>query len=498
MTALLGIDLGTSSVKTILIESDTLKILAEASQEYKVSHPQLGYAEQNPDDWWEAVVKTVREVTRKYPDIEIAGIGVDGQMHGTVLMDKKGAWVHPAIIWADTRSVTQVQQLTAQIQAEPENFTDVSGLPAAGFMAVTLMWLAEHQPEILKQTYKILLPKDAIRYKLTGTIGTDLSDASATWLMDVTNKIWSEKLLDMCKVDPDKMPAIDPSDKIIGTVTSTAAEELGIAEGIPVVAGCADLPAQALGHGLVGDGMGLVTVGTGGQVFVPLVKPTLDDQHRYYTFHHSVPDVWYAQAAILSAGLSLRWLRDTFGMSDMPNAFVYLSSLANEVKIGADNLLFLPYLAGERTPHMNPLASAMFFGLRLHHERGHLARAVMEGVAFALKSCVDLIAGDLQSVVLSGGAAQSPVWRQILADVLGRPLFLPDAIPHASLGSAMLAGVGTGQYDSINTAIQLLPESDAPIEPVQKNVERYQAYYEQYQKLYPLLRDNMESLSLLE
>lgn len=498
MTALIGIDLGTSSVKTALIDRDTLQILAEATEEYSVSHPKLGYAEQNPDHWWSAVVKTVRRVMSKFPDQEIVGIGIDGQMHGTVTINKKGEWVHPAIIWADTRTVSEVQHLTERIQSEPDTFTDVSGLPAAGFMAVTLMWLAEHHPDVLEQTHKVLLPKDAIRYKLTGTIGTDASDASATWLMDVQTGEWSSKLLDICGIDPDLMPTIDASHAIIGDLTTTVADELGLSAGIPVIAGSADLPAQGLGHGLFQTGTGLITVGTGGQVFVPLNQPTLDPQHRYYTFRHNVPDVWYAQAAILSAGLSLRWLRDTLGMDDMPNAFVYLSSLADEVTVGADNLLFLPYLAGERTPHMNPLASAMFFGLRLHHTRGHLARAVMEGVAFALKSCVELIATDLQKIFLSGGAAQSPVWRQILADVLNTPLFIPDAIPHASLGSAILAGVGTGVYASFEEAVHLLPDHGDAIDPIPAHVERYQGYYEQYQRLYPQLKDNMESLSLLE
>ncbi len=497
MTALLGIDLGTSSVKTALIDSDTLDVLAEATQEYPVSHPQLGYAEQNPDDWWDAIVKTVRYVVSQHSDIQIVGIGVDGQMHGTVMIDESGKWVHPAIIWADTRTVGQVQWLTEQIQSEPGQYSDVSGLPAAGFMAGTLMWLREHQPDILDKTYKVLLPKDAIRYKLTGTIGTDLSDASATWLMDVTKGEWSSKLLDLCLVDPRLMPTIHQSHDVIGEVTANAAMELGIVAGIPVIAGSADLPAQGLGHGIYKEGAGLITVGTGGQVFAPIAKPTLDNAHRYYTLRHNVPDYWYAQAAILSAGLSLRWLRDTLGMRDVPDAFAHLSTLANEVNIGADNLIFLPYLAGERTPHMNPLSSASFFGLRLHHKQAHLARSVMEGVAFALKSCVDLIGGDLHMMMLSGGAAQSHVWRQILADVLDMPLVLPDARPHACIGSAILAGVGIGIYDSITQAVELLPVFETTIEPIPENVNRYQAYYEQYRQLYPLLKDAMETLSLL-
>lgn len=494
MPLLMGIDLGTSSVKTALIDADSRKVVAVASQEYPVHHPKTGYAEQLPQEWWNATIKTVRQVHQSIPHAEISAIGLSGQMHGFVCIGRDAQIVRPAIIWADTRSSQQVQDLNQQIQSKPQDFLDICGLPSAGFMAVTLMWLARHEPETLGQTHKVILPKDYLRYQLTGTLGTDPSDAAATWLFDVKSSTWSDKLLQVCHIDPALMPSISPSSEVVGQLTQSAAEELGLYAGIPVVAGSADLPAQALGYGLIDAGQALVTVGTGGQVFVPQSQPQLDPEHRYYVFNHNVPDRWYAQAAILSAGLSLRWLRDTLGMRDSPDAFAYLSSLAADVPIGADGLLFLPYLAGERTPHMNPLASGMFLGLRLHHTPGHLARAVMEGVAFALKSCLDLIASSAQTVILSGGATHSPIWRQILADVLAVPLAVADSAPHASIGAALLAGTGAGLYPSIQAAITPLPAPTDLIEAKPGNVEFYQARYAQYQRLYPLLKDEMELL----
>ncbi|MCA9914550.1 MAG: xylulokinase, partial [Anaerolineae bacterium] len=373
-------------------------------------------------EWWQATINTVRQVTADISPDRIKGIGIAGQMHGTVCLGKDGEWVRPAIIWSDTRATDYVANLTSKIQAHPEQFLNISGMPAAGFMAVTLMWLAEHEPQTLEKTHKVLLPKDAMRYKMTGTIGTDYSDASATWLLDVESGTWSAQLTELCGVNSDILPELTQSMDIVGTLTAPAAEQLGLSTHIPVVAGGSDLPVHALGHGLVNNEIGMVTVGTGGQVFMPIHQPIFDPHHRYYTFIHSVKDRWYTQASILSAGSSLRWLRDILGLTTTPDAYKQMSSWAESISPGADGLLFLPYLAGERTPHMDASASGMFFGLRLHHERNHLVRAVMEGVAFALKSCLTLIGNDANHMLLSGGASESTVWSQILADILNVPL----------------------------------------------------------------------------
>lgn len=490
MTMLLGIDLGTSSVKTALIEAGTNRHIASASQEYPVLHPQAGYAEQHPEDWWGAVVDTVQKVVHEGGK-DVAGIAICGQMHGFACIGKDGELVRPAIIWADTRSVAEVDSLTDQIRKHPDKFSGINGLPAAGFMSVTLMWLAQHEPETLGKTHQVILPKDYIRYRMTGTLASDYSDASATGLFDVATNTWSGTMLDTCGIDAAIMPELLQSAEVAGTLRRDVAEILGLQAGIPVVAGSADLPSQALGFGLIHPGMGMVTVGTGGQVVTPLVKPEVDPDYRYYVFTHSAPDRWYAQAAILSAGLSLRWLRDTLNMTADPVAYPRLSALASDVPAGADGLLFLPYLAGERTPLMNPSASGMFFGLRLHHSTGHLARSVMEGVAFALKSCLQLVAGDAEQVILSGGAGNSAVWRQILADVFDVPLLLADSAPHSCIGLSLLAGIGAGIYADMDEATSGLRLPEQVIEPDREQVARYQTRYEQFLRLYPLLKDEM-------
>lgn len=492
MSHLLGIDLGTSSVKAAMIDSNTLRVIASAGQEYPVQQPQPGYAEQNPEDWWQATVSTVRSVLREVDPSAVRGIGLSGQMHGLVMIGPDQIPIHPAIIWADTRSAAQVAALKDE-QAALQ--TTLPGQPAAGFMAATALWLHDNHPSLLDNTQVCLLPKDYLRLKLTGTVGTDPSDAAATWLFDSTAGEWSMEIVERCGLRRDQMPGVYPSHTVAGSLTAEAAQALGLPQNIPVVMGSADLPAQALGYGIIAPGRVLVTVGTGGQAFTPLNSPQPDPDLRYYVFNHNLPDTWYAQAAILSAGLSLRWLRDLLGMAGDPDAYRKLSALASEIPPGAEGLLFLPYLAGERTPHMDANASGLFFGLRLNHGAGHLARAVMEGVGFALKDCLALVAPGATEILLSGGAAKSAVWRQTLADIWQVPVRLADEdAPHACTGAAILAGVGAGKYKRIQDAVNLLPESETMIMPQDSNAELYAERYALYRHLYPTLRGDMHWL----
>ncbi len=491
MPYLIGIDLGTSSVKAAVVDVQTRRVLAVAARDYPIQQPQPLSAEQSPDDWWGAAVATVREAVSAsgIAPTDICGIGIDGQMHGTVCLDANANPVRPAIIWADGRAHAEAVN-AARIAR------DVAGLcgrPAVGFMVTTLMWLTAHEPDTLWQTQTVILPKDYLRLKLTGTIGTDRSDAAATGLLDVRTGVWSQAMIDRCGLDARYLPTIASSTTVVGGLTNHAAEALDLPEGIPVVAGCADLPAQALEYGLYETGTALVTVGTGGQVFVPMTAPVFDPQQRYYVFNHAVPDVWYAQAAILSAGLALRWLRDTLGLSNHPHAYDHLSTLASDVPPGADGLTFLPYLAGERTPHYDPQARGAFIGLRLHHGAGHLARAVMEGVAFALADCLALLA-DVDRWLLSGGAAHSPVWTQILADVFNRPLWLTETSHPACVGAALVAGVGTGQYPTIAEACAGLPQPNRQVMPSNANAA-YAERLMRFRQLYPLLKPDLRALS---
>lgn len=494
---LLGIDIGTSSVKTLVLDSETGTTLTSATQEYPVHQPQPGYAEQDPADWWNAATATVRTaVSEAGIDTQaIAAIGLSGQMHGGVCLDAAHRPVRPAIIWADTRSKPQVDTLLQISKNDMAQYAP--GPPAAGFFGPTLMWLQQHEPDTLARTQVILLPKDYIRLQLTGNTGTDASDAAATWLLDVRSAQWSDWLIAQCGAETRYLPTVNASSAVVGKVTPAAAQLLGIPAGIPVIAGCADQPAQGLGYGLYQPGTALVTIGTGGQVMLPLTQPQIDPHLRYYVFNHALPGRWYAAAAILAGGLALRWLRDTLGFQNRPDAYAHLSALASETPPGADGLIFLPHLTGERTPHMDPLASGLFLGLRLHHHAGHLARAVMEGVTLALRECLTLVSETQppEQIILSGGAVRSPVWRQIQADIYNRPVWLAAGDHHACVGAAMLAGLGAGVYRSIDEAAALLPKPTEQIEPNAANARFYAEHGEIYRGLYAKLKDDMHRLS---
>ncbi|HEX2908916.1 MAG TPA: xylulokinase [Phototrophicaceae bacterium] len=500
MTYLLGLDLGTSSLKTILYEVETGQTVVSPAREYPIHHPQPGYAEQNPDGWWNAAVEAVRAVLHisGIDTAAVRAISLDGHMHGGILLGADLRPVRPAIIWADTRGKPQVDELR-----ECLSLADIAqhapGLPAAGFFGPTLKWLAQHEPDTLRRTHVIVMPKDYVRLQMTGTAATDPTDAAATWLFDITSGDWSDWLLEQCQAERRYLPPVLPSAAIAGELLPSAAAALGLPAGIPVITGCADLPAQGLGHRLYAPGRAILAIGTGGQVFSLLNQPLTDSQLRYYVFDYPIPGYWYVQTAILSAGLSLRWLRDTLGLTNRPDAYDYLSQLAAEVPPGADGLVFLPYLAGERTPHMDAAASGLFLGLRLHHTAGHLARAVMEGVTLAMDECLSLVlaaSGDPDlAVTISGGAATSPVWRQIQADIYQRPLTLAAGENHGAVGSALLAGVGAGIYTSFEDACSHLPAATTQIDPNPANTEIYAARRDLYRSLYPRLQDTMHRLN---
>lgn len=490
MAHLLGIDIGTTTIKSVAIDAADGRVLAAAEQEHPLARPQPGYAEQNPDDWWETAVHTTRAVLAD-PAVEpavVAGIGLSGQMHGGALIGADARPLRPAIIWPDTRSSPQVDDLRTRVTVA-QMAQHAPGLPAAGYMAPTLMWLAQHEPHTLADLHAFLIPKDYVRLRLTGQIATDPTDAAATWLFDTARGIWSDWLVDLCGLDDRCLPPVIPSGAVAGRVTTAAAEALGLPAGVPVIAGCADMPAQALGCGLTGPGRALLICGTGGQVFHARTTPHVDPALRYYVYNHALPGRWYAQAAILSAGLSLRWLRDTLHAGD----YARLSALAAAVPPGAEGLVFLPYLAGERTPLMDPAASGLFLGLRLHHGPGHLARAVMEGVTFALAECRDLVAAEA-AIIASGGATRSALWRQIMADGLDTPLLLPAGAHHACVGTALLAGVGVGLYADLPEALARLPEPEVAVTPHAPTAAFYQERRALFRGLYGRLKDDMHAL----
>jgi len=495
MKTLLGIDIGTSSTKAVLIHLSG-KLIAKSQREYPIDSPKPGWAEQHPETWWAAVRETVREVVSQGgADAQaIAGIGLSGQMHGTVLLNKDKCLLRPAIIWADRRSRRQCEAVLDRLgKAKLREFAGNSLSP--GFMAATLLWLKENEPETFSRIATVFLPKDYIRFMLTGELATEVTDASSTLLLDVKRRTWSGELLRLVGISPEQLPPLHESQEIVGKVTKSAAEELGLAAGMPVVAGGGDQSMAAIGNGVVEEGVALSTIGTGGQLFTPTTTFKTDPELRIHSFCHAVPQMWHLMGAILSAGLSLKWFRDQLSTG---LDYKGIDEMAKRLPAGSDGLIFLPYLLGERTPHLDPAARGCFVGLTIHHSLGHLARAVMEGVAFAMKDCLNLFQGlgvNPEKIILSGGGATSPLWRQIQADVYNREVITVNSREEAATGAAILAGVGVGIYPSLQQACAELikPESSTP--PLPDNASRYAELHEIYRSLYPALRDPFHTLT---
>jgi xylulokinase len=489
MSSLLGIDLGTSSVKVVVFSVDG-SMRGIGSAEYPILTPSVGYAEQEPEDWWRATVVAVRQAMEKAGRPEISGIGFSGQMHGFVLIGADRTALSPAIIWADQRSADLLPEIESIGGADLKR---CGTAPAAGFLISTLFWLQRHQPELLERALTLLMPKDYIRLKITGELGTDESDASATGIFDVEQRTWADDLIARLKLPRSVFPVTNESIKVVGKLTAEAASELGLSPGIPVSAGSSDQPAQAVGNGLIDPPLGSVTIGTGGQVFVPLSQPLLDPKLRLHTFCHAPRERWYLLGAMLSAGMALRWLRAILGSDRY--SYGEMDRVAGEVEPGCEGLTFLPYIVGERSPIMDPRAKGSFVGLALRHGPGHLVRALLEGVAFALRQIIETMedcGASLPRLVASGNGLGSPLWRQMLADVIGRPLFQGQdayASERAGVGAAMLGGIGAGVFKDYDDVRMLAPVFDVVTAPNKDRTERYDIAYRRFLDLYPRLRD---------
>jgi xylulokinase len=501
MALLLGIDLGTSSAKALLFDADSGQILSVGQQEYPLLQPAPMYAEQNPEDWWQATVQAVNQCLQDSDRWAVSAIGLTGQMHGGAFLDDAYQPIAPAIIWADGRSGAVAQAMIEQIGEE--RFCQIAGtVPAAGFFASTLVWLKQNDPELLNHIGHIVLPKDYLRLKLTGELAAEISDASATGLFDIVNGDWSQELITAFDLPPAIFPEILPSAFVAGTLLPSVAETLDLPAGIPVIAGCSDQPAQAITNALITPGAASLTIGTGGQVFAPVAirpdQPTPTDP-RLHVFCHAVPEMHYLLGATLSAGLSLRWLRNLLELQSQSDAYALLSAEASQVAPGADGLIFLPYLAGERTPYMDAQARGGFIGLRLHHTRGHMARAVMEGVAFSMRQVLELVlmTGHLsiERVIASGGALESDVWRQIVTDVVGLPLVRSLSREQTATGAALLAGIGSGRYASFDEASTQTARFTEPTLPETSTQGIYNDIYTQFCELYPTLKMDFHRLS---
>ena len=490
MSALLGIDLGTSSVK-VVVYSTNGNILGLGSAEYPILTPQPGWAEQDPEHWWSATVQAVRSAHAAAGQPEILGIGFSGQMHGPALLDKQHRLLGNAIIWADQRSGPLLAEIESLVGRK--RLAEVCGTaPAAGFLIATLRWLQRFDPGRLESVGAILLPKDYVRFRITGEVATDASDAAATGLFDVARRIWAWEVIERLGLPRTIFPAIRDSAEVCGKLQSAPATELGLNPGIPVAAGSADQPAQAVGNGLIEPGQGSVTIGTGGQVFVPLADPVFDSQGRLHTFCHALPSRWYLLGAMLSAGMALRWARNVLRCDQV--SYRDLDQMAAAVPIGAEGLVFLPYLVGERSPLMDPRGRGTFAGLTLRHDTGHFFRAVLEGISYAMRQIVETIEETgvrMDRWVASGNGLASNLWRQMLADTLNRPLLRGEdanSAERAGVGAAILGGIGAGVLSGFKEAQTFAPKFDEVTQPDPSRVEAYEKAYVRFKELYPRLK----------
>jgi xylulokinase len=475
MTALFGIDVGTSAAKGLAIDPEGT-VLARAEGEYPLSTPRPGWSEQDPDDWWRATETVLAELTTAAG--EPAGIGLSGQMHGLVALDANDEVLRPAILWNDQRTQAECDEIERTIGLE--RLIELTGNRAlTGFTAPKLLWLQHHEPDTYDRIARIALPKDYVRLKLTGEHATDVSDASGMLLLDVANRAWSHEVLEALNIDPDWLPTVLESPYVSGQTK----------DGTPVAAGAGDQAAGALGVGVDRPGPVSVALGTSGVVFAALEAFAADPQARVHAFCHAVPQAWHAMGVMLSAAGSLTWLRNA---TDPQAPFDSLLTEAAEWPPGTEGLTFLPYLAGERTPHPDPDARGAFAGLSIRHNRGALVRAVLEGVAYGLRDSLDLtreLGGAPALGRISGGGARSDLWTQIIASTLDLPLEHVAVDEGAAFGAAILGGVAAEVWPDVHTAVKATVKPRGQVDPLPEWVAIYADGRERYRALYPALKD---------
>lgn len=502
MAYLLGIDIGTSGTKVIAID-ESGKLAATAGAEYDLSTPKPLWAEQRAEDWWEAVCACCRQITSEIPAEEIAGIGLSGQMHGLVMLDRAGKVLRPAILWCDQRTQAQCDWITDTV-GKDLLVKETANPVLTGFTAPKIIWVRDNEPAVLDQAVMHLLPKDYVRYQLTGEFATEVSDASGTSLLNVPERRWSKIVCDKIGVPLEHLPKVYESQEVSGTISAAAAALTGLKAGTPVVGGGGDQAAGAVGNGIVQSGIISVATGTSGVVFAFADTPAVDPGLRVHTFCHAVPGKWHVMGVMLSAGGSLRWYRDTIALSEKAVAqhmkadpYELITRQAATIAPGSEGLLFLPYLTGERTPHPDPLARGGFIGLTVRHTKAHMARSVLEGVAFGLRDSLEIMKGmgvSIGNVRASGGGAKSEIWRQIQADVFNFPLSTITVDEGPALGVALLAGVGCGLYSSVEEACSTVVKVARGATVNEEHARIYQKYYEVYSGLYPALKDSFHAV----
>jgi len=484
----LGLDVGTSGVKAVLV-SPSGDVRASATTPLALSTPRPGWAEQDPFDWWEASVASIRAARAQAPDSTVAGVGISGQMHSSVFLDRGGDVVRPALLWCDGRTTDECREIERRVGGEARLRDLVSNPALEGFTLPKVLWLRNHEPEAFRLVATVMLAKDYIRYRLTGELCTEPSDASATLMYDTARLRWSKEIFDAMELNSSLVPPVGGSSEILGRVSDEGAAACGLPTGTPVVGGGADNACGAAGVGVVAPGEAVASWGTSGTLLAPMSEPRVDPGLRAHTFCHVVPDSWYLMGVVLSAGGAFAWYRDQLArdLAGDPEANRKLDDEAASVPPGAEGVTFLPYLQGERTPHRNAEARGAFLGLSLAHSRAHLTRAVIEGVSFALRDSLEILRSlgfTLNEVLFTGGGAKSPFVRRMVAEVFGIPVATVNREEGPAYGAALLAAVGVGAFPDLRTATSATLRRNPAERPSAEGHAAYDAPYARFRGSY--------------
>jgi xylulokinase len=492
VTGLVGLDVGTSGTRAVVVNAAG-EVVAEATSSYQPDSPRPGWSEQRPEDWWQAAREVLAAVAADLGD-EIVALGLAGQMHGSVFLDSAGEVIRPALLWNDQRTESDCAAITERVGAE--RLLELAGNPAlTGFQAPKILWLRREEPDAHARLATVLLPKDYVRLKLTGERATDASDASGTLLLDVRARSWSDGILDALEIPRQWLPQVYEGPEVTGTVRDEVADEVGLPRGLPVAAGGGDNAAAAVGVGVVEERRISSSIGTSGVLFAHRESFAADPSGRVHAFCHAVPDAYHLMAVTLSAGGSLNWWRERFAE---PAGFEALVAEAAEVEPGAEGLLFLPHLTGERSPHLDPRARGAFVGLTARHGRPQLTRAIMEGVVLSMRAGLEVMRGlgtPDEDVRATGGGARSPLWLQLQADIYGRPIRRTAVDEGPAYGAALLAGVASGVFADVGAASAGLRMREVITEPAPERARRYDELYAVHASLYPALRGAMHALA---
>ena len=507
MAYILGVDCGTSGTKTVLFKEDGT-VVSSVTVEYPMYQPKNGYAEQDPKDWSDAMLTTIKAVLDEsgVKGDEVAGIGISGQMHGLVMLDKDNNVLRRSIIWCDQRTAAEVDEMNERLGRD--KLISITANPAlTGWTAAKILWVRNNEPEIYEKCRHILLPKDYLRFILTGEYATEVSDASGMQLLDIANRCWSKEVCEGLDIDMSMLAKVYESCEITGRVTKQIADMTGLKEGTIVVGGGGDNAAAAIGTGVCEDGKAFTTIGTSGVVFAHTSQMSTDKPGRVHTCCAAVPNSWHVMGVTQGAGLSLKWFRDNFCHSEMETAkymgvdeYYLMDKQAETVPVGANRLLYLPYLMGERTPHLDPDARGVFFGLSAMHTKKDMLRAVMEGVSYSLRDCVEVFRQmdiNVSDMMACGGGGSSPLWRSMLADLYGCQVKTASSKEGPALGVALLAAVGAGIYSSVPEACKAVVKTDKIQQPNAQRSEDYEKFYRLYTEIYPALKAQFAKLASL-